>query len=323
MVIEPDPKHSRNPDAPLLRVRLEGDGAELGKVAASDVANLLLLTERAIARSASVAMGKPSRKVGRRKRAVAEASHLVLMGIERGSVVPVLELPRVRRSPEDQQSVETNDEHLAEIAAGQLLDVISGKIDGHPYVVEVLAQMGEQLAIGLRYDRVGFEVVGTNQQLRRCDLDSPVAIRMQERVKLFRAATRKGLLIGTLVEADFEAYTARLRTTDGGSVAVAFDPGMAAEIKGALTQPGAIEGWITYDPANHVAQSINLQRVVTGHQTTLDLGDRAFRKHQSFSELQAEQSITGPFDVHELRDLESSEIDLEMYDKALRRLTDV
>jgi hypothetical protein len=146
---------------------------------------------------------------------------------------------------------------------------------------------------------------------------------MQERVKLYRAATRKGLLIGTLVEADFEAYTARLRTSDGGSVAVAFDPGMAAEIKDALTEPGAIEGWITYDPANHVAQSINLQKVVTGRQTTLDLGDRAFRKHQSFSELQAEQSITGPFDVHELRDSESSEIDLDAYDKALRRLADV
>ena len=58
----------------MLRVRLEGENAELGKVPVADVANLLILVERVVARAASVVVRRPSRKAGRREKAGAEAS---------------------------------------------------------------------------------------------------------------------------------------------------------------------------------------------------------------------------------------------------------
>jgi hypothetical protein len=51
----------------------------------------LILVERAVARAAAVAFRRPSRKTARQEKVVADASHLVLVGIESGSVVPVLE----------------------------------------------------------------------------------------------------------------------------------------------------------------------------------------------------------------------------------------
>ena len=309
--------------APVLRVRLEGDNVDLGTVPASDVANLLLLVERAIARAASVEVGRPSRKVGRRERVVAEASHLVLLGIESGSVVPVLELPIVRPDADDpQQAMETADEQLAETAVGRVLDALSGESDAHPYVVEVLALMAEQLGIGDRYSGVSFEFAGSSVNRRQAALDSTVASRMQEQVERYRTATTKGLLVGTLVEADFEAFTARLRNSDGAAVAVKFEEAMSSEIKEALTETGALQGWITYDPVSHTAQSIDLQAVVKSPQTTLNFDGNAFERHHSFSELQEDQGIVGVVDVNDLADTESSESDLDAYESALQRLTD-
>lgn len=323
MTEEPDAQQDRL-TAPMLRVRLEGPNAELGKVPVSDVANLLVLVERAVARAASVAVRRPSRKTGRREKVVAEASHLVLVGIESGSVVPVLELPVVRSDASDlQERVDTNDEQLAEVAVVQVLDVLTGKTKGHPYVVEVLAQMAEQLAVGERYSRIRFELAGTRVGRLQGDLDPPSAIRMQDQVMRYQEARTKGLLVGTLVEADFEAFSARLRSPDGVPVAVKFDPAIAEEIKDALTETGALQGWITYDPVTQTAQSIDLEKVVKNHQTALDLDpDYTFARHKSFDELQADQGVTGRFNVDDLADADSSEAELDAYDEALRRLSD-
>jgi hypothetical protein len=44
--------------------------------------------------------------------------------------------------------------------------------------------------------------------------------------------------------------------------------------------------------------------------------------HKSFDELQADQEVTGRFDIDDLADFDSSEAELDAYDEALRRLSD-
>jgi hypothetical protein len=308
---------------PILRVRLEGPNAELGRVPAADVAQLLLSVERALARAAAVAIGRPSRKPGRRERVVAEAAHIVLRAVESGSVVPVLELPAVEYDEDTlQQSIEMDVAHLGEVAAGQIIDVISDDIDGHPYVVETLAELGRKLGIGDRYTRIGFDIAGSVVQRRHVDLDAVATDRLRQRVKLDRAAAKQGMLVGTLVEADFESFTARLRSPEGQPVQVSFDPSMADEIHQVLREPATVEGWITYDPSNQSVRSINLRRVMRTDQMALGIDARAFRRRRTFSQLQHDQGVTGVFDVAVLHDSESPEEELEAYDAALRRLAD-
>lgn len=76
----------------VLRVRLTGDDTQLGRVAAGDVARMLLGIERAVARAAGHVIGRQVKSTGRRGRAI-EETRFRLLSIERGSVVGVLELP--------------------------------------------------------------------------------------------------------------------------------------------------------------------------------------------------------------------------------------
>ena len=87
----------------------------------------------------------------------------MLVAIESGSVVRVLELPIVRSDDSDlQETVDTNSEQLAEVAVIQVLDMLTEKTEGHPYVV--LPQMAEQLPVGDRYSRISFELWRANQR---------------------------------------------------------------------------------------------------------------------------------------------------------------
>jgi hypothetical protein len=83
----------------VVRVRLVGGQAELGLVAASDVAKLLLGIERAVRLAASGILGRsptPGRWIG----LIEQVASFRLVGVERGSVVGVLELPELDVSDE-------------------------------------------------------------------------------------------------------------------------------------------------------------------------------------------------------------------------------
>jgi hypothetical protein len=305
-----------------LRVRLEGDTAELGRIPAADVAQLLLMVEKALARAASVVVGRPSRKPGRRERVIDDAAHVVLRAIEPGSVIPVLELPGVDSDEIPQENLPVDVAHLGELAAAQIFDIVAEEIDGHPYVVEALSELSTKLRVGERYDSVGFEISNSAVPRRRVTLDVVSSRRLRDRVRLDKAAARQGMLAGTLVEADFESYTARLRSPEGQPVAVSFDPSMADNIHEALREPATVDGWITYDPASQEARSISLHQVMRADQTSLRIDSRAFQRRKTFADLQEEQGTTGLFDVNDLHDSISSEEELEAYEEALQRLVE-
>jgi len=240
---------------------------------------LLTGVERVVARAAAVIVGRPSRRPGRREHVVTNASHLILRGIETGSVVPVFELPDVlvdALGPQTDLGLRVA--HLGELAVVQIAAVIAGQLDGHPYVVEALAQMADAMQLGSRYDAITLDLRDSHVSPVQATIDAPVRRRLKERVKADKAAAREGMVIGTLVEADFESLTARLRDHVGQAVTVSFDQGMADQIKEALREPATMEGWITFDPETQESRSIFIRSVRLGDQLPLAIDAREFRR---------------------------------------------
>jgi len=105
----PSPRDLRRPTAraselgcstsTVLSVRLTGDDAQLGRVAAGDVARMLLGIERAVARAAGHVIGRQVKPTGRRGRAIEETTRFRLLSIERGSIVGSSSFPRKPRTP--------------------------------------------------------------------------------------------------------------------------------------------------------------------------------------------------------------------------------
>ncbi len=317
--IDGTPSRGADAQRPELRVHIEGEDAALGRVPAADVAELLRGIERAVARAASVVVGRPSRTPGRRERVVTDASHLILSGVQSGSIEAVLQLPQAAaRSQQDQLNFPVA--RLGEVAVTQLAAVVSGQIDGHPYVVEALSQMADGLQIGVRYDAITLELRDSHVSPVTATIDALVRKRLGDRVKEDKAAAREGMVVGTLVEADFEAFSARLRGPMGQAITVSFDPIMADDIQEALREPATMEGWLTYDPGTQEARSITIRSVRLADQLVLGIEPRGFWRRREFAELQQEQGVSGAFDIDALYDSITPEEELEAYEAALHQL---
>ena len=306
---------------PTLRVHLEGKDAILGRIPAADVADLLIAIERAVARAASVVVGRPSRRPGRREQVVTEASHLILRAVEVGSVVPVLELPHMGAvTDEVQTDLNLRVAHLGELAVEQLAAVVAGTLDGHPYVVEALAQLADVMRVGDRYEGITLDLRDSHVSPVSVTIDAPVRKRLRERVNADSAAAREGMVVGTLVEADFEALTARLRDSVGQAVTVSFDLSMADTIQEALREPATMEGWLTYDAATQEARAINIRSVRLADQLSLGIDVRGFRRRRGFPELQREQGVSGLVNIEDLYDPTTSQDELDAYEASLQQL---
>jgi CRISPR/Cas system endoribonuclease Cas6 (RAMP superfamily) len=72
----------------IVRAQLDGMDAEPGRVAAADVARIILGLERAIARAAYLVLERARRGVtGRHSLAIESAARLRFVGVDRGSFV--------------------------------------------------------------------------------------------------------------------------------------------------------------------------------------------------------------------------------------------
>jgi hypothetical protein len=305
-----------------LRIELKGEDAYLGKVPASDVARLLMGVDRALARAATVVLGRPKTRSGRYKAVVEESSRLRLRAIEGGSVIPVLE---VGEDGEHVGALDIDVASLGESAVDLLLDTADAtRPDPHRdhVVAQALLDLGDSLHIGERYDALTFEYRHrTASQPRRVRLDASVRSRLREVVVDVPPSVRDDTVVGTLVEADFESWTARLRGPMQAAVTVNFDEELADAIQEALRQPAAFEGEVAYDADTFNARSVKLRRVTTGRQTSLlDFDPDEFWHERSLTELAAEQGTGRPLDPEQLFNTDASEEDREAFMSALAEL---
>ena len=202
-----------------LRIALSGDEAELGRVAAGDVARMLLGVERAVARAAGHVIGRQVKATGRRGRTIEETTRFRLVGIESGSVVGVLELPDERLEDE---ALQLDDQSLGELALENALQTAAGERTDQLDVAEAFVRLADDLGVGTRFSEVIFEETAVPAPHRSVKLDRASRDRLAEVIAAGPDA-RQDSLIGVLVEADFERNTARLRTSGDRRIAVSFE----------------------------------------------------------------------------------------------------
>lgn len=283
-----------------IRVRLEGEHARLGRIPAADVARLLLLLEKAAAQAAAVVLHQPKTTTGRYKAVIEQAVHFRLVGIEEGSVVPVLELPDPAPPELGAATLEFDVVTLGESAVKALLD--AAKKPTEPLIAKAILDVADGMYVGERYDSIVIEVPSNGRRRRKVNIDSKVRKRLRKYVDAAPVPTpRTDDLVGTLVEADFERCTARLRTPTEAAVEVSFSEEHADDIHAALRERSTVRGDVLFDPKTHTAKSVSLTEIVRGiEQLALDPGE--FWNEVSFDDLAERQAAGRPVDPDDLYD---------------------
>lgn len=299
-----------------IRVRLDGDQARLGKVPAADVARLLLLLEKAAAQAAAVVLHQPKLTTGRYKGAIEQAVHFRLVGIEEGSVVPVLELPDAGPFAA-YPTLEFEVPALGQLAVEALLSEARKPSD--PVVAKALLDVADGMHIGDRYDSITFEVFRRGRKPRKTKVDGKGRVRLRSYVDSAPVPEpRADDLVGVLFEADFERRTARLRTpTD--LVEVSFAQEHEDAIQAALRQRSTLRGEVAYDPKTNRARSVRLTELVQGiEQLALDPG--VFWRNLSIVELAERQGLGGAPDPSDLYDAEATDEERDAFMAAIAEL---
>lgn len=299
-----------------IRIKLEGENARLGEVPAADVARLLELLERAAARAAAVVLGQPKVTTGRYRGPIERSVHFRLIGIEAGSVVPVLALPA---APLDSApSLDLEDPNLGASAIEALLD--AGEEPSQPEVARALLDLADGLHIGDRYDSITLSADTQQGATRTVKVDEVVRTRLRKYVEaLPEPPARDGDLIGILVEADFERQTARLRTPTEAGITVTFSDDQADAIQAALRQRATFRGEVSYDPRTQVATNVRLTELVrSAEQLTLDAED--FWRTHSFAELALRQGAGQPVDPEALHSTEATDEERDAFVAAIADL---
>ena len=296
-----------------LHVVLEGGSAELGSVPATDVARLIEGSIRSIARAAEVLSGRLPRQVGRRGATVEAATRFVLEGIAPGSVAIKLGVPTDIDDNGDGLSLE--DDRLTDLAISKTMDSIEGR-DHNAYLADGLAELGEELALGNRYQAIRFELVKANQESRSVALDygSTQRLRLTSSNTPEAATNTVG---GTLVEADFERMTARLRTPSDRQIKVTFEDGQADDIHEALRQKAELEGVVKYDSTTKEAISVETRSITRTSRVSLNLSEEEFWQNRSVLELAKEQGVVIQDSVSALYDEDASSEEVDSFFEAL------
>lgn len=295
-----------------LRLVLEGGQARLGEVPALDVAKLIEGAIRSIARSAELIAGRQPGQVGRRGAATENATRFVLRRIESGSVAIALDRPL---ATVDDGGLELDDPRLTELAVDRTLDALSG-LELDAYIASGLATLADDLAIGSRYTSLRFEALGGGSGSRTAVLNRASSSRLRQ-IAAQTAQALSTAVVGTLVEADFERHTARLRTPDNQTVRVNFTEDHADEIQRALRHNAEFDGVVTFDNTTRQAIAVEMRSIRRTHQLGLNLDDSDYWRITSVATLAAEQGVAPVADMAEIHDSTATEDEINAFFEAL------
>ena len=278
----------------IIRAQLEGAEAEPGRIAAADVARIIVGLERAIASAAYLVLRRTRRGAGRHKQTIEKAARLRFVGVEPGSFVEVLALPDVGEVADGELPIRVAD--LSSQALDRLLDIVEEPDEpADPDLASAVAQMAADLGIGERNASITLSddgPSGGSPRARRVVIDASVRARMQ-RLSSPPLPVKDQTLVGILVEADFERNTARLRLPSGSSVDVTFSPDLSDDIQEALRSSARLDGVLQYNARTSEVKSVRLRALYRTWGTQLVLGSESFWHSPTFAQLQEVQGTTG------------------------------
>lgn len=270
-----------------LRVTLHGPEALPGQIRAADIAKVITGVERAIARGCGHVLGRRVKATGRWGVVIEEAVDLRFVSYEPGSFVHVFDIPSPPPPPD---SLQLQGSSLGELGAQLAISALGASAIDYADIAEVWLEVADEVGIGSRHESlevrqqvVDGQRVGVLDASRRADLGA----RLRE---LPSFELRRDLLVGVLVEADFEAMTARLRTPAGDRVQVGFDPSLSDDIQMALRHSTSLVGEIRFNTETAAALSVHVRSIAAPHQLDLSLGPGDFVRHVGIQELARSQA---------------------------------
>lgn len=301
-----------------FRVSLEGPDARLGIVRAADVARVLLSAQRAMARGCGHVVGQPVKATGRWGRVIEQAVDLRLVAIEAGSLVHVLSIPA---APIPHDALQLESPSLGHMGADVALSAVGESAIEYPDVAQVWINLARDLELGARYQTVRLTYRDA-EEFREAQLDEATAGRLRVAVaEAKQLAVRSETVVGVLVEADFEAMTARLRTPVGDRVTVSFEADLADDIQEALRHQTALLGEVRYHRDSAVARSVRLRTILSGEQLELPpLAALApdFWRSRSIQQLAHEQGVRRHWSLDDLVPPDLTDEELASFLEALR-----
>lgn len=296
----------------VLRVRLSGGEARLGAVPASDVAKLLLGVEAAVARATGDVLGRPVKSTGRWASAIATSVRFRLVAVEEGSVVTVLELPEIATDPD---AFDFDASTAGEIGLAAALRTATGDA-ADPAVAAAFVRMAEQVGLGSRYEAVTFDTDVPNAPAA-VTLDAAAKERLERVAAKASPEIRADTLVGVLVEADFEEFTAELRAPDGRRIAVNFGEDLADEIYEVLRGPAELIGEIEYDAETSRAVKVELRAITRAEQLAMHLEPGEFWEDVTIDDLRAQRGVDPVSADAELGDPELTDAEADAFLAAL------
>jgi hypothetical protein len=288
--------HDRRVDR-FIRAVLEGDDAAPGRIAAADVARLLLGMQSVLRRAAHVVLGRPRPTLtGRYGKAIEDATRLRLVRVEAGSFASVLALPDISTDADD-LGLDGTVHDLGYRAFDHLLNVLQVSEPGiDPGLARAIGQLAEDVNVGSRVSLIRLETLAAEGRVAVIDGSTRRAMELAAS----QPERRPDTVYGRLVEADFENNKARLRQPTGEAVTVTFDESLADDIQAALREPSVFVGDIIYNRPTGLDIRIALDHVV-GPDEQLALSGLHFHGHRTVAELAIEQGVHAPQNLDNLR----------------------
>ena len=188
-----------------VRAVLEGDDAAPGRIAAVDVAHLVLKLQIALMRAAHVVLRRPKRTTtGRYQAFIEQATRLRFINVEEGSFAGVLSLPDM--TADGLPDIGLTGQDLGYRAWQRLLDVLQAPegSDIDPLLADAVVNLADGVGLGARTSRIRLESVGADSQIARSVIiDESTRERMRTATAL--PSPQQDVVHGQLVEADLSA----------------------------------------------------------------------------------------------------------------------
>ena len=206
---------------------------------------------------------------------------------------------------------------LGDLAIEGALATAAGDVTDYVDVAGAFVDLADRLGIGARYDAITFDAATSPRPTVR--VDRAVRDRLQAAITE-RGQQRDESLTGVLVEADFENYSAHLRTAGGQRISVRFEPSLADDIQEGLRRQRELVGEVQYDATTMEARSVKLREIVRQEQLSITLEPGEFWASHDIEALAVEQGVAAVSDVAMLRDPDPADDEVDRFLAALKEM---
>lgn len=310
-------------DPGIMRIAVEGERVAPGKLPLRDLRRIGELAQQGIERTARVLLGEPGAAPGPLPEAVREATELLLVGVEQGSAVAVIELnPPADNEVEDDRLMPLPIRDLGLRAMDRFVEGLHqlelSQDGGIPEgwdtsVVEVAEKLAE--AASERRVRVTIKSKAPTTAEKVAHIDPETA----DRFRVHRATVkRRRTAQGELVAIDLEKGRLDLKGSRGPRIHCQFGPELLDQARHLVGETVLVSGEEEVDLASNKPGRLEVDTLKLSSQQVLP--HEAFWLNRSASEQAAEQGTRPLRDVSELASKDFSVGDIEGFLEAMAEL---